>query len=330
MSKHATIRPVPAAPAADAPALQPELAAAVSADAVPAVRTEDAVPGLPDPGGLPPDAHGHDPALYDWYPVLRRPRADGWTPAKQRLFIETLADTASPKQAAEAVGMTPTGAYKLRRSPGGEGFAAAWDAAVHQGAKRLVDIALERAVDGVEEPVFDRDGRVIHLKTRYNDRLLMFLIRAHLPDRYRHAHEDRRAAHEPAQAPEPPVAEAVARLEPARPAEPEKLVDADELADRLLVASHMDGEMLSRHDPAPPEKRVERLSAARGLPEREAESDPRSAAVDRLLDQVRRENDPQWGPEAVARFTVDEDDGDDGDDERMSRRARRRARGRSR
>lgn len=212
MSNVNSARPVPAAPAADAPALQPELAAAASADAVPAIRTEDAVPGLLDPDGLPPDAHGHDPALYDWYPVLRRPRADGWTPAKQRLFIETLADTASPKQAARAVGMTPTGAYKLRRSPGGEGFAAAWDAAVHQGAKRLVDIALERAVDGVEEPVFDRDGRVIHLKTRYNDRLLMFLIRAHLPERYWHAHEDRRAAHEPAPTPEPPVAEAVARV----------------------------------------------------------------------------------------------------------------------
>ena len=36
------------------------------------------------------DAHGHDPDQYDWYPILRRPRADGWTPARQRLFIETL------------------------------------------------------------------------------------------------------------------------------------------------------------------------------------------------------------------------------------------------
>lgn len=116
------------------------------------------------------------------------------------------------------------------------------------------------------------------------------------------------------------------QLEPARPDEPEKLVDADELADRLFIASHMDGEMLSHHDPAPPEQRIERLTAARGLPEREAEPDPRSAAVDRLLDQVRRENAPHWGPEAVARFTVDEDE----DDERVSRRARRRARGRSR
>lgn len=328
MSKQAPARPVPAAQAADAAALQPELAAPACAEAVPAVRTADAsAVAAEEDATLPPDAHGHDPALYDWYPVLRRPRADGWTPAKQRLFIETLADTASPKQAAEAVGMTPSSAYKLRRSPGGEGFAAAWDAAVHQGAKRLVDIALERAVDGVEEPVFDRDGHVIHLKTRYNDRLLMFLIRAHLPDRYQHAHRDRRPPGDPAPVPEPPVAEAVARLEPARPAEPEKTADADEMDERLLVASHMDGEVLSGHDPMPRERRGERIRARYGVPD--VEPAPDQVKLDRMVDamhaEARARNNPRWTPEFYKHFC---DEGED--DEPMGRRARRRTRGRAR
>lgn len=151
--------------------IQPQSAGAQALSSI----IDEAAPAL--------DAHGFDPDQYDWYPVLRRPRDDGWTPAKQRLFIEVLADSASPKQAADAVGMSRESAYKLRRSPGGEGFAAAWDAAIQQGSKRLVDIAFERAVDGVEEPVWDADGRVIGHRTRYNDRLLMFLLRSHQPAR---------------------------------------------------------------------------------------------------------------------------------------------------
>lgn len=258
------------------------------------------------------DPHGHDPHAYDWYPVLRRPRADGWTPARQRAFVETLADTASPRQAADAVGLTLSSAYKLRRSAGAEGFAAAWDAAVQHGAKRLVDLALERAVDGVEEPVFDRDGKVIAHRRRYNDRMLMFLIRAHLPDRYRHAHEDGRRPAEALAPALPPVADAVARLEPVRPPEPHALVDSDELEARLTVAGLSDGERPRWHDP-----RVRREPVVR---------DPRETEVDRLLDEVRAQNNPGWAAKMALLTAEAEAEAAEAADEDRRRRDRRRRR----
>lgn len=282
----------------------------------PQSASAQALPSTIDESATALDAHGYDPDQYDWYPVLRRPRADGWTPAKQRLFIETLADTASPKQATDAVGMSRESAYKLRRSPGGEGFAAAWDAAIQQGSKRLVDLAFERAVDGVEEPVWDAEGRVIGLKTRYNDGLLMFLLRSHQPERYRFAARDVRQANEPPPPQLPPVADAVARLAPARPDKPHELMDSEELEARVMVADMCGGEMPHWHRPEPRKHEP-------GEWETEA-----AKKVDAMLDEVRRQNNPHWDPEAVSRAAEEEEEEERR--ERESRRARRRARGRAR
>lgn len=140
------------------------------------------------------DAHGFNPDDYEWIPVPRQRRSDGWTPQRQREFIEVLADTGSVMEAARAVHMSANSCYRLRRAPGAEGFAAAWEAAIAHASRRLVDIAFDRAVNGVEDAVLDRDGNVIHIRTRYNDRLLMFLLRAHHPERYRAPDHRRRAA----------------------------------------------------------------------------------------------------------------------------------------
>ena len=158
-----------------------------------------------------------DPADYDWHPVARRKRRDGWTHARQRAFVEALSDTGSVRDAAEAAGMTRKSCYALRRSPGGGAFAAAWDAAIDEASKQLVDIAFERAVKGVADPVFDRHGACIAVRRRYNDRLLMFLLRAHQPERYRYAHGDLRHAEEGASAPAQPVARAIDMLSPPPP-----------------------------------------------------------------------------------------------------------------
>ena len=199
------------------------------------------------------DAHGFDPADYKWVPVRRRARKDGWSQEKQRLFIEHLADTGCVEKAAEAVNMSVQSAYALRRAPGGESFAAAWQAAVQQGALKLADVAFQRALNGVEEPVFDRSGVVIGRKTRYSERLMMFLLRAHLPERYAHAHRGERPAGA-ADAPEtPPVAEALARLEPAIPPEPHKLLAPEELEAELEIADIMDGKLPERYGALPEE-----------------------------------------------------------------------------
>lgn len=94
------------------------------------------------------DALGYDPAAYDWVPVLRKRRVDGWTPECQRAFIGYLADTGSVRLAAQHSGLSTSSAYRLRRSPEGRAFAAAWDSAIQQAANALVDAAFERAVHG--------------------------------------------------------------------------------------------------------------------------------------------------------------------------------------
>jgi hypothetical protein len=62
------------------------------------------------------DAHGPDPDQFVWIPVLRKRRHDGWTPEKQREFVEALADSGSVVGAARAVGLSEQNAYALRRS----------------------------------------------------------------------------------------------------------------------------------------------------------------------------------------------------------------------
>ena len=60
------------------------------------------------------------PALPDFAPVPRKYRHDGWTPERQRAFIEALADTGSVTRAAGMVNMAQTNCYALRRAVGAE------------------------------------------------------------------------------------------------------------------------------------------------------------------------------------------------------------------
>ena len=69
-----------------------------------------------------------------FHPVPVAPRHDGWTPARQAAFIGYLAQTRCVEAAARLVGMDKTSAYRLRRRPGGEGFASAWDVALGRAA----------------------------------------------------------------------------------------------------------------------------------------------------------------------------------------------------
>ncbi|MES2097183.1 MAG: hypothetical protein V4459_10540 [Pseudomonadota bacterium] len=119
----------------------------------------------------------------DFTPVPRKYRYDGWTAERQRGFIAALAETGSVKAAAKRINMSPEGAYFLRRQPGADSFRAAWESALDHGVQRLVDIAIDRATEGVSVPIFWR-GEQVGEKRWYNDRLLMFVLRHHLPDRY--------------------------------------------------------------------------------------------------------------------------------------------------
>lgn len=210
--------------------------------------------GLPEPEfGFSPPEH-YDPDEYRWVPVRRHPRRDGWTEEKQRRFIEVLADTGLVGTAAREVGMSRTAAYKLRRAPHAAAFARAWDVARARAGALIEDVAFERALEGVETEVYDRDGGLTGSKTIYNDRLLTFLLRHLKPERYGSATQLRLrspAVHEPAaedagssipaETPALTLDQALRAMEPALPAPAEALFDPEDLDAALLVAEIADG-----------------------------------------------------------------------------------------
>ncbi|HEY0012675.1 MAG TPA: hypothetical protein VGB79_07455 [Allosphingosinicella sp.] len=112
----------------------------------------------------------------DFTPVPRKYRYDGWTPERQKAFIEALAETGCVDRAARMVNMAQANCYTLRRAPGAEEFRRAWDAALDFGVKRLKDIAFQRAIEGQLVPVFVA-GKMIGFRRVYNDKLLMFCLR---------------------------------------------------------------------------------------------------------------------------------------------------------
>jgi hypothetical protein len=198
------------------------------------------------PSNLPVlDAHGHDLAAYDWVPVLRKRRGDGWSPSVQRRFIEALADYGSVATAAQAVGKSESNCYQLRRAPGAESFAAAWTAAIDEASKRLIDTAFERAIVGSDEPVFDKEGRRVGRRLRQSDRMLMFLLRAYMPERFGRAGQDRGVS--TASPVLDPVARALELLMPVQPADPHALMDPDRLETELQVADLMDGALPKKY-----------------------------------------------------------------------------------
>src|SRR6476620_6601416 len=99
----------------------------------PAVREE----GHVTPSrSAPPSPNRLDLSL-EFKPIQLEPRRDGWTPARQRAFIEALADTGVVREAAARVGMSEETARRLRRRADAASFNIAWEAALHHGADRL-------------------------------------------------------------------------------------------------------------------------------------------------------------------------------------------------
>ncbi|MBB3034955.1 hypothetical protein [Alteriqipengyuania lutimaris] len=100
---------------------------------------------------------------------------DRWTKAKMAEFLRVLAARQEVTAAAKAVGMSRQSAYKLRNRLKGEPFDIAWEAAFQHGYDALHQAALERALHGVEEPVF-HGGEQVGTRRRYDERLTVFLL----------------------------------------------------------------------------------------------------------------------------------------------------------
>lgn len=117
-------------------------------------------------------------------PVPRlRMRRRGWSAARQREFIAHLAETGSVRAACRRMGVGEHQVYVLRNHPEGESFRKAWEAALDMGIQRIEDTAMDRALNGVDAPVFYH-GEKVGERTVYNDRLLMFMLRNRAPERF--------------------------------------------------------------------------------------------------------------------------------------------------
>ncbi|WP_442802176.1 hypothetical protein [Sphingobium sp. CR2-8] len=115
----------------------------------------------------------HDPNLPTPAPQIR---VDGWSPARQRRFLEVLAATGVIMLACEAVRITARSAYTLRQRRDGAAFRLGWDAAILIARARLADTLLARAIMGTEETIRkDPDNHEI-TRHRHDNRLAMSML----------------------------------------------------------------------------------------------------------------------------------------------------------
>jgi hypothetical protein len=112
---------------------------------------------------------------YPFNPVPVRYRRDGWTPEKQREFVEALADTGLIREAAARVGMTEQSVSRLRRRPDARAFDLACEAVLRPAARRLHAIAWERAIEGTIRRHYYH-GELKAEERVYDNRLLIYLL----------------------------------------------------------------------------------------------------------------------------------------------------------
>ena len=106
-------------------------------------------------------------------------------PIWHKAFLNALARTGNVAGSAELVGMSRAAAYKARRT--NKRFAAKWEEAIDVATDAMELEARRRGMSGVAEPVYYQGQQVGHVQ-KYSDVLLIFLLKAHRPEKYRDHH----------------------------------------------------------------------------------------------------------------------------------------------
>src|SRR5262245_22662754 len=97
-------------------------------------------------------------------------RHDGWTPELKARFLAILAESGNVRLAARRCGMSAQSAYVQRRRDAR--FARTWAAAMRLARDHCEQVLGDRAIEGVEEPVWYH-GEVVGTRRRYDTRLLL-------------------------------------------------------------------------------------------------------------------------------------------------------------
>lgn len=101
------------------------------------------------------------------------------TPEKDAAFFAALAESGNVSKSAIAIGASRSIVYEWREAD--PEFAARWERAMKVSVLGMEDEAKRRAIEGVAEEIFDKDGNPSGTKTKYSDTLLIFLMKAHDP-----------------------------------------------------------------------------------------------------------------------------------------------------
>lgn len=105
------------------------------------------------------------------------------TTKKADAFIRSLVETGgNVAQACKVTRISKRAVYDWRNSD--KVFAARWDDAIEAGTEELEQEARRRAFAGVDEPVYYK-GEVCGTVQKYSDTLLIFLLKARRPEKYR-------------------------------------------------------------------------------------------------------------------------------------------------
>ncbi len=105
-----------------------------------------------------------------------------FSPQLQEMFLEILREGGTPGYAAKRINVSLRLIYHHRSRS--DEFRENWDLAVEQGTDLLENEAVRRAYEGWEEDVYQQGARVGSIR-KFSDNLLMFLLRARRPARFR-------------------------------------------------------------------------------------------------------------------------------------------------
>lgn len=101
---------------------------------------------------------------------------------KKKLILQLLAQTGSPIVACQRLGIATESFYRYKKEDAD--FAQAVAETMEEVGDMLEAVALDRAVNGVDKPVYYK-GEVVGHVTEYSDGLLEKLLKAAKPEKYR-------------------------------------------------------------------------------------------------------------------------------------------------
>ena len=134
---------------------------------------------------LSPEAIADIAAILD-KSIVPSTRIDGWTGAKQKRFLEAIADGETVSDACGKVRLSPQSAYAFRRRAKGRAFDLGWKAADLLARERVAAELLIRAVEGQEVTITRPDGTEV-TRHHHDNRLAVQMLNR--LDRYADASE---------------------------------------------------------------------------------------------------------------------------------------------